>query len=283
MQVIRDPQKLILALKNSKAGKNKTIGFVPTMGAIHAGHLSLIKQAARDNHIVVVSIFVNPAQFAPGEDLKIYPRPFKKDIQLCRKQGVDFIFLPDNKTMYPDGYSTFVNVGRLSHLLCGAKRPGHFHGVATVVAKLLNIVKPDNLYLGQKDAQQAVIISRMIKDLNFPVKVNVLPIVRFKDGLALSSRNAYLNKNDRTSALVLFKALQLAETLVSNGQRNANRIISRMSQLIEKNKKAKIDYIAIVDQEQLKEMKKVKTGSLIALAVKIGKTRLIDNTIIGCI
>ena len=281
MQVIRDPQKLILALKKSKAGKNKTIGFVPTMGAMHTGHLNLIKQAAKDNHIVAVSIFVNPQQFGLGEDLKKYPRPLKKDIQLCRKQGVDFIFLPDNKIMYPDGYSTFINVEGLSHLLCGAKRPGHFRGVVTVVAKLLNIVKPDNLYLGQKDAQQAVIISRMIKDLNFPVKVNVLPIVRFKDGLALSSRNAYLNKNERTSAVVLFKALRLAEILVSNGQRNANRIISRMKQLIEKNKKAKIDYIAIVDLENLRLLKRIIDGCLITLAVHIGKTRLIDNIIIN--
>ncbi|MDD5097887.1 MAG: pantoate--beta-alanine ligase, partial [Candidatus Omnitrophica bacterium] len=168
-------------------------------------------------------------------------------------------------------------------LLCGAKRPGHFRGVATVVAKLLNLVRPDNLYLGQKDAQQAVIISRMVKDLNFPVKVNVLPIVRQPDGLALSSRNVYLSKNERISALVLSKALRLAETLVSNGQRNADKIILRMKQLIEKNKKAKIDYIAIMDPEQLQELKKVKIGSLIALAVKIGKTRLIDNTIINCI
>ncbi|MDD5097755.1 MAG: pantoate--beta-alanine ligase, partial [Candidatus Omnitrophica bacterium] len=158
MQVTGDAQKLSLTLK--KLGKNKTIGFVPTMGALHAGHLSLIKQAAKDNQIVVVSIFVNPQQFGPNEDLKQYPRPLKKDIALCRKQGVDFIFLPDNKIMYPQGYSTFVEVGHLSHLLCGAKRPGHFRGVATVVAKLLNLVRPDNLYLGQKDAQQAVIISR---------------------------------------------------------------------------------------------------------------------------
>ena len=280
MQVTGDPQKLSLALK--KLSKKK-IGFVPTMGALHDGHLSLIKQAAKDNQIVVVSIFINPQQFGPGEDLKRYPRPLKKDLKLCRKQGVDFIFLPDNETMYPQGYSTFVEVGRLSQLLCAAKRPGHFRGVATVVAKLLNIVRPDNLYLGQKDAQQAVIISRMVKDLNFPVKVNVLPIMRLKDGLALSSRNAYLSKNERASAIVLFKALRLAETLVSNGQRNTNKIIFRMKQLIEKNKKAKIDYISIVDQEQLTELKKVKIGSLIALAVKIGKTRLIDNTVINCI
>ena len=278
MQVIRDPQKLNLTLK--KFSKNRIIGLVPTMGAMHAGHLSLIKQAARDNQIVVVSIFVNPVQFGPREDLKKYPRSLKKDIELCRKQSVDFVFLPDKKIMYPDSYSTFVNVERLSQLLCGAARPGHFRGVATVIVKLLNIVKPDNLYLGQKDAQQAIIISRMVKDLNFPVKVNILPTARLKDGLALSSRNAYLNKNERTSAIVLYKALRLAETLVSNGQRNTNRIISRMKQLIEKNKKAKIDYIAIVDLENLRPLKKINDGCLIALAVHIGKVRLIDNVVV---
>ena len=184
--------------------------------------------------------------------------------------------------MYPEGYSTFVSVEGLSDLLCGSSRPGHFRGVATVVAKLLNIIQPDTLYLGQKDAQQAILISRMVKDLNFSVKVKVLPTVREKDGLALSSRNAYLSKNERAGAAVLFKSLQLAEALIINGQRDAARIISRMRQLIEKNKQAKIDYIVIVDPEQLSAVKKVKPGSLIALAVRIGKTRLIDNTTIGC-
>lgn len=279
MKFIPDPEKLSAVTEKIKQLKRR-IGFVPTMGALHAGHFSLIKLARKENDIVVVSIFVNPAQFGPGEDLRKYPRLFKRDIGFCRKLGVDFVFLPDKKIMYPQGYSTYVNVEELSSVLCGASRPGHFRGVTTVVVKLLNIIQPDTLYLGQKDAQQAIIISRMIKDLNFPVKVKVLPTVRQKDGLALSSRNAYLNKNERSAAVVLFKSLRLAETLVSNGQRNAVRIISRMKQLIEKNKQAKIDYIVIVDQERLKEIKKVKPGSLIALAVKIGKTRLIDNTII---
>ena len=255
---------------------------MPTMGALHAGHFSLIKQARKENDIVVVSIFVNPAQFGAGEDFKKYPRSFKSDVESCRKLGVDFVFLPDKKDMYPKEYATFVNVEGLSDLLCGLNRPGHFRGVATVVAKLLNIIQPDTLYLGQKDAQQAIIIARMVKDLNFSVKVKVLPIVREKDGLALSSRNAYLSKNERAGAAVLFKALQLAEALISNGQRDTARLISRMKQLIEKNKQAKIDYVAILDPEQLREIKKVKPGSLIALAVKIGKTRLIDNITIGC-
>ena len=281
MRFIPDLGKLSIATEKARRLKRR-IGFVPTMGALHAGHFSLIKQARKENDAVVVSIFVNPAQFGEGEDFKKYPRRFKKDLEFCRQLGVDFVFLPDKKDMYPEGYSTFVSVEGLSDLLCGSSRPGHFRGVATVVAKLLNIIQPDTLYLGQKDAQQAILISRMVKDLNFSVKVKVLPTVREKYGLALSSRNAYLSKNERAGAAVLFKSLQLAEALIINGQRDAARIISRMKQLIEKNKQARIDYIAIVDPEQLIEVKKVKPGILIALAVKIGKTRLIDNTTIGC-
>jgi len=258
------------------------IGFVPTMGALHEGHFSLINKARKENDIVIVSIFVNPAQFGRGEDFKKYPRSFKKDIAACRKLGVDFVFLPEKEDMYPQGYSTFIDLEGLSGRLCGAFRPGHFRGVATVVTKLLNIIHPDTLYLGQKDAQQAIIISRMIKDLNFPVKVRILSTQRQKDGLALSSRNAFLSKKERAGATVLFKALQLAEFLISNGQRDSGRIISRMKELIQKNKQARIEYIAIVETGQLKDIKKVEPGCLIALAVKIGKTRLIDNTIIGC-
>jgi len=280
MKFIPDLEKLSIATAKVKLFKRR-IGFIPTMGALHAGHFSLINQARKENDIVVVSIFVNPAQFGPGEDLKKYPRSLKKDIESCRKLGVDLLFLPDKNDMYPEGYSTFINVDNLSDVLCGASRPGHFRGVSTVVAKLLNIVRPDVLYLGQKDAQQAIIISRMIKDLNYSVKVKVMPTVRHEDGLALSSRNAYLSKNERAAAVVLFKALQLAEFLIGNGQRNSSRIISRMRQLIEKNKLARIDYIAIVEPEQLKEIKRVEPGCLVVLAVKIGKTRLIDNTIIG--
>lgn len=283
MKVIRDPQKLILTIKKRRAGKSKIIGFVPTMGALHAGHLSLIRQAVKDNNVVVVSIFVNPAQFGPKEDLKKYPRPLKNDLELCRKCGVDFVFLPDNKSMYPPGFSTFVGVEGLSDVLCGALRPGHFRGVATVVTKLLNIIRPDTLYLGQKDAQQAIIIVRMIKDLNFPVKVKIMPIVRENDGLALSSRNSFLNKKERSDAVVLSKALRLAESLVKNGQRNGHVIINRLKQLIAKKKTAKIDYISIVDLNNLRPLKKISENCLIALAVRIGKTRLIDNIIINII
>ncbi|MDD5505615.1 MAG: pantoate--beta-alanine ligase [Candidatus Omnitrophica bacterium] len=281
MRFVPDLKKLSVLTARIKRLKMR-IGFVPTMGALHAGHFSLIDKARKENDIVVVSIFVNPAQFGPGEDLKKYPRSLKKDIESCRKLGVDFVFLPDVKDMYPEGYSTFVNVENLSGVLCGASRPGHFRGVATVVAKLLNIIHPDTLYLGQKDAQQAIIISRMVKDLNFPVKVRVLSTVRQKDGLALSSRNAYLNKKEKSGAVILFKALQLAEVLISNGQRNSDRIISRMKQLIQRNRQAKIDYIAIVNPVNLEKIKRIEPGCLIALAVKIGKARLIDNTVIGC-
>ena len=280
MKIFYSFEKLNAALNKRRQDK-KRIGFVPTMGALHMGHLSLIKQAARENNTVVVSIFVNPAQFGPKEDMKKYPRPLKNDLSLCRRSGVDFIFLPDSKSMYPRPYSTFVNVEGLNEVLCGSVRPGHFRGVATVVAKLLNIVRPDVLYLGQKDAQQAVIIARMIKDLNFPVRVKVMPTIRENDGLALSSRNAYLSGKERNDAVVLSKALLLAQTLIDNGQRQADRIISRMKQLISKKRSARIDYAGIVDLENLMPLKKIKPGCLIALAVKIGKTRLIDNVVVN--
>jgi pantoate--beta-alanine ligase len=250
------------------------------MGALHAGHLSLIRQARKDNNTVVVSIFVNPAQFGPGEDLKSYPRPLSKDLAFCRKERVDFVFLPRAKDMYGEGFSTYVNVGGLSEALCGKSRPGHFRGVATIVAKLLNIVQPDVIYLGQKDAQQAIIIRRMVKDLNIPVKVRVMPTVRQEDGLALSSRNTYLNKKERMEALVLFRALSLALVLINSGARDAARVMSRMKQLIGKKKNARIDYLAIIDAENLKPVKKISGECLIALAVRIGKTRLIDNIMV---
>jgi len=278
MKVLSDPQKLNKLVKEISC-KKRSIGFVPTMGALHLGHLSLIKQAAKDNDIVVVSIFVNPAQFGPGEDLKKYPRSLKRDLEICRRSKVDLVFLPSDNIMYPQGFSTFVNVEGLSNKLCGIFRPGHFRGVATVVAKLINIVNPDVIYLGQKDAQQAIIISRMVKDLNFPVKIKVMPTLREKDGLALSSRNIYLEKAQRSDALVLSKALSLAKSMINCGQRDCVRIINRMKQLIAKKKQIKVEYISIVDLEKLEDIKKINQSCLIALAVKIGKTRLIDNFI----
>lgn len=276
MKIIRDPQKLFFLLNKNK----KTTGFVPTMGALHPGHLSLIKQAQKENEIVVASIFVNPAQFGKNEDLKKYPRPLNKDLALCRALKVDYVFLPDSSTMYPAGYATFIEVKDLSDHLCGASRPGHFRGVATIVAKLLNIVRPDNLYLGQKDAQQAIIIKRMVKDLNFPVKIKVMPTVRENDGLALSSRNVYLNKEQRSQAPVLFKSLQLANSLIAHGQRDSAKIKNRIKELIGHKRQAKVEYVSIVDLEKLQDLKKISSSCLIALAVKFGKTRLIDNILI---
>jgi len=247
---------------------------------LHQGHLSLIRQARKENDFTVVSIFVNPAQFGPKEDFKKYPRILKKDALLCKKSGVDIIFYPEVKAMYPDNYKTYVSVEDLSSCLCGKSRPGHFRGVATIVSKLFNIIQPDTAYFGQKDAQQAGIIKKMVCDLNMPVKIKVMPTIREKDGLALSSRNVYLNKNERQDALVLFKALNLASSLIKNGLRDTNRIMYRVSETIKKKRTAKIDYISIVSLEDLKPIKKISESCLIALAVWIGKTRLIDNVII---
>jgi len=280
MKVVVDPQKLSNEVKKFK-GRKKTIGFVPTMGALHHGHLSLIKQAVRDNQKVVVSIFVNPAQFGPQEDLKKYPRSLKKDLKQCLKAKVDLVFVPDAKDMYPQGHITFIEAGKLGQQLCGISRPGHFRGVVTIVAKLLNLVDPDVLYLGQKDAQQAIIIKKMVNDLNFPVKVKIMPTVREKDGLALSSRNVYLNQEQRKDARVLSEALSFAKLLIANGQRNTARIIEKMKQLINRKKHAKINYVAVVDLEELQNLKKINKNCLIALSVRFGKTRLIDNEIIS--
>jgi len=279
MRIIRDPEILSRLLKRLR-GSGKSIGFVPTMGALHLGHLSLIKQADQENDLVVVSIFVNPIQFGKQEDLGNYPRTPKNDLALCRGAGVDLVFLPDAQLIYPKGFATFVNVEGLSNQLCGISRPGHFRGVTTLVAKLLNLIGPDRLYLGQKDAQQAVIIKRMVKDLNFPVQVRVVPTVRQKDGLALSSRNQRLNKVQKLEALVLFKALGLAKSLIQHGQRDAGIIIKRMNELISKKKQASIDYVAIVDLEKLQAIKKINQDCLICLAVKFGKMRLIDNFLV---
>jgi len=261
--------------------KGKTIGFVPTMGYLHEGHLSLIRKARKENDLVVVSIFVNPLQFGPKEDFKRYPRDLKRDMKMAKEAGADLIFYPDAKDMYPDGFKTYVNVEELSDKLCGKFRPGHFKGVATVVTKLFNIVSPDIAYFGQKDAQQAIIIKRMVKDLNIPIKIKVLPIVRERDGLAMSSRNTYLNEKERKDALVLYQALNLAKDLIKRGITDTDKIIKKMRQLIKKKKNAKIDYIEIVEMDNLSPVKKVSGKCLIALAVWIGKTRLIDNIIIN--
>jgi len=279
MKIIKKPLNLSKSLKNLEL-KGRTIGFIPTMGALHEGHLSLIRKAREENDVVVVSIFVNPAQFGPKEDLSKYPRPLKRDLSLCKSAGVDYVFYPGVKDMFKEGFSTYIDVETLSGVFCGKSRPGHFRGVATVVAKFFNIIRPDNAYFGQKDAQQAIIIKRMAGDLNFPVRIKVMPVVRQEDGLALSSRNIYLKSRERKSALVLHKSLKLAELLIGNGAIHVSVIIDRMRRLILKDKAARIDYIAIVDPENLEPLKKISGKCLIILAVWIGKTRLIDNSLV---
>jgi pantoate--beta-alanine ligase len=279
MKIVRDPRKMQEIIAGLKL-KKKAVGLVPTMGALHAGHLSLIQRCCRDNQASVVSIFVNPSQFSPKEDLRKYPRPIKKDFALCKKAGVDLLFYPAAADIYPAGFKTYVSVEGLSDLLCGKSRPGHFRGVATIVAKLFNIVNPDNAYFGQKDAQQALIIRQMAADLNFPVQVHILPTIRAENGLALSSRNAYLNKKERKDALVLAQALSLAKAMFCSGVRDAGKIIAVMKRLITSVPGARIDYLEAVGLTDLKPVKRISGSCLVAMAVRIGKTRLIDNVII---
>lgn len=280
MRIIRSKKEMSRISYEIKL-KGKTLGFVPTMGALHKGHSSLIRQAHKETDFVVVSIFVNPIQFGPKEDLNKYPRNLKRDVRLCRKEGVDIIFYPEAKQMYPEDFKTYVDVKDLSGVLCGRFRPGHFRGVTTVVIKLFNIIYPDIAYFGQKDAQQAIIIKKMVEDLNIPVTIKVMPTVREKDGLALSSRNAYLSPSERKDATVLYQALNLARDLIRRGTKGSWDIISKMKQLINEKKTAAVQYISIVDLKDLKSVDKIRGEVLIALAVWIGKTRLIDNIIVN--
>ncbi len=260
--------------------KGRSIGFVPTMGYLHEGHLSLVRQSVRDNDVTVVSIFVNPIQFGPGEDFNRYPRDIERDKKLLEKEGVNYLFFPTNEEMYPSDFKTFVEVAELGKKLCGKSRPGHFRGVTTVVLKLFNIVQPDKAYFGQKDAQQAIIIKKMVKDLNLDLDIVVMPIVREEDGLAMSSRNVYLNDDERKNATVLYRSLKEAENMIKMGERNAEKIVNRMREVIMSYPKAVIDYIEIVDTEELNPVNPIKGKVLIALAVYIGKARLIDNIIL---
>ena len=260
--------------------QGKTIGFVPTMGFLHEGHLSLMRLARPRCDTLVVSIFVNPTQFGPNEDLDKYPRDFRRDEELCRQEKVDVIFYPTAEEMYPQPYRTFVNVEKLTETMCGASRPGHFRGVATVVAKLFNIVKPHLAVFGQKDYQQAQVIRQMVHDLNFDVEILTGPIVREPDGLAMSSRNKYLSAAQRKDALVLRQSLQLAQTLIRQGERNPAVLRERMEKLIESVPTSRIDYIAIVDPETLEDVAAIGERTLIALSVFIGQTRLIDNMVV---
>ena len=259
--------------------EGNTIGFVPTMGYLHEGHASLIDAARKNNDKVVVSIFVNPIQFGPNEDLESYPRDLEHDAKLCEEHGVDLIFHPTPDEMYGDNFYTFVDMDVLTKELCGLSRPVHFRGVCTVVSKLFNIVTPDNAYFGQKDAQQLAIIKRMVKDLNMPLSIHGCPIIREEDGLAKSSRNTYLSKDERKAALILSKAVKLGEDMAKAGEKDTDKIVSEMIKLIETEPMAKIDYVQAVDAVSVKPVKEMTAPVLVAMAVYIGKTRLIDNFI----
>ena len=279
MRIIRsinNMQRISMDLKR----EGKSIGFVPTMGALHAGHLGLIKRACKENDFTIVSLFLNPTQFGPKEDFRRYLRNLKADASLCKKEGVNIIFYPEVHQIYPKEYKTHVFIERLSDVLCGKFRPGHFKGVATIVTKLFNIVQPDIAYFGQKDAQQAIIIQRMTRDLNIPVKINVMPIIRESDGLALSSRNNYLTVKQREEAVVLSQALRKAKIMIKQGVIDSAKIILAMRKIIQKRKSAQIQYIQIVDLDELLPVKKIKHKVLVVLAVWIGRTRLIDNAIV---
>lgn len=256
------------------------VGFVPTMGYLHEGHLSLVRQARADNPSVAVSIFVNPTQFGPREDLKAYPHDLQRDLTMLEKEGVDIVFVPAATEMYPPGFDGWVEVGKVTQRLEGASRPTHFRGVTTVVAKLFNIVQPTRAYFGQKDAQQAIVIKKMVADLNMNIEVITLPTVREPDGLAMSSRNTYLNSGQRQAATVLYRALSLVQQLWSRGEKDAERLRQQMTALIQKEPLANIDYISIADATTLDELDAVKPPTLVSMAVKIGSTRLIDNIVL---
>ncbi len=260
--------------------QGKRVGLVPTMGALHAGHASLIRSARAETGYVVVSIFVNPTQFGPKEDLSRYPRPFENDVKACADAGVDLIFHPTPDIIYPPSFETYVEVHDLQKVLCGASRPGHFRGVATVVLKLFNIVSPDVAYFGQKDAQQARLLMRMVADLDVPVQLKLCPIVRESDGLALSSRNVYLDAEQRSHATVLYRTLEELRGRIEAGERQAAPLLAQACAMIEATPGARIDYAAIVDFDRLQPLDRLHGTVLIALAVFFGATRLIDNLLI---
>jgi pantoate--beta-alanine ligase len=279
MKIVKTIQALRQHLAASRR-RGKTIGFVPTMGYFHEGHLSLMRQAKKENDVVVVSLFVNPIQFGPKEDLAKYPRDLKRDAAMARSVGVDALFVPSVEEMYSEKILTYVEVGEIGEVLCGASRPGHFCGVATVVAKLLNIVQPESMYLGQKDAQQVAVLKKMVIDLNFSVKVRVGATVREPDGLAMSSRNIYLSPTERREAAVLSSALFYAKREVLRGELDAKKIISEIKKLLLEGTSATIEYISCISTTDLKPVRRIKGEILIALAVRFPSARLIDNVIV---
>lgn len=280
MRIIKSVAEM-QAYSDSLRSKNIKIGFVPTMGALHDGHLSLVKKSTETTDQTILSIFVNPVQFTPSEDFNEYPRDFRTDEESARVNGVDVIFYPSEEEIYPDGYSTFSVVEGLSDILEGASRPSHFKGVTTIVNKLFNIINPQIAFFGQKDAQQAVIIKKMVTDLNLNTRIIVCPTIRESDGLALSSRNTFLTREEREQAPLIYKALTRAESLHSEGEHESSGIISLIEEIISSATLAKIDYVAVVDEDTLQPVESTLSGALVAIAVSFSATRLIDNTILS--
>jgi pantoate--beta-alanine ligase len=274
--------RAIRAWARERRASGQKIGLVPTMGALHDGHVSLIRAAKRATDAVAVSIFVNPLQFGPQEDLIQYPRPVAEDVRLCRRQGVDVVFLPPVREIYPENFQTKVRVKKLTERYEGQSRPGHFEGVTTVLAKLFHLIGPDRAFFGQKDYQQALVVKQMVRDLDLPVKVVVTPTVREMDGLALSSRNHFLSSPERKAAGALFKALTAAKSLLRTGERSAKKVRDTMIRRIGDEPLARLEYAAVADAATLDELRVVKGRAVLLLAVWIGKTRLIDNMVIAC-
>jgi pantoate--beta-alanine ligase len=270
----------ITNMRRSREPMDGSVGLVPTMGYLHDGHLALVRQARADNAYTIVSVFVNPAQFGPREDFKTYPRNPERDLKILERERTDVVFMPPMEEIYPPGFDGWVDMGNIAQRLEGTSRPGHFRGVATVVNKLFNIVQPTRAYFGQKDAQQVIIIKKMVADLNVGLEIVTIPTVREVDGLAISSRNAYLNTEERQAATVLYQALCRAQQLWSGGERDAGKVREQMTAFIQNEPLATIDYVSIAEPETLEEMEVVKAPALASLAVKIGKTRLIDNVVV---
>jgi pantoate--beta-alanine ligase len=273
--------KTVSEMKSFRKTLPEPVGLVPTMGYLHAGHISLVRQAKKDNASVVVSVFVNPTQFGPGEDFEKYPRDLEGDAELLKEEGVDAVFAPEAIEMYPADFSSRVEVTGITQKLEGNCRPGHFRGVTTVVNKLFNIVRPDKAYFGQKDAQQAVVINKMVKDLDMNLDVVTCPTIREEDGLAMSSRNVYLSYEDRQAATVLYRSLMLTKDLYEQGERNAETIRKEIVRLIKTEELARIDYVSVADPVTLDELGEITGKALVSMAVKFDKTRLIDNVVLG--
>jgi pantoate--beta-alanine ligase len=279
MKVVSSADQVHAAVRMAKT-QHQRVGFVPTMGALHDGHLSLVRAARQQCQFVVVSVFVNPTQFGPNEDFKSYPRDLNRDRQMLEAENISLLFAPEVEEMYPAGANTVVTVEGLSDRLCGRSRPGHFRGVTTVVSKLFNIVEPDAAFFGQKDAAQAAIVRKMVRDLKFDVQIVVCPIVREADGLAMSSRNAYLNPSERKQALVLFRALSRVQTLADQGEADAANLIAAAKSVVAEEPAVRLDYVEAVNSGSLEPVNDISQGALVAVAAFVGKTRLIDNIVL---